>query len=135
MIIILDFFCFIGCSCERRRGMPKVVGNNRSSALKRLSNPYSTTKIDRRPAVVGTNTSTVNDARQILLNRNQTSFDARQLLSRQTSKNDANDDKMVVVTGLKDMKMKDGRVTTKSLRNSKKKHVFQFLARTNVNHR
>lgn len=92
--------------------MPKVLGNNRSSALKRLSNPYSTTKIDRRP-VVGGNSSSISDARQILVNRNQTSFDARQLLSRQTSKNDDNDDKMIVITGLKDVKMKDGRVKKK----------------------
>lgn len=90
--------------------MPKMIGNNRPSALKRLSAPYSTTKIDRRPTV-GLKPSSINDARQILVNRNQTSFDARQLLSRQASKTSADDDgQMVVVTGLKDMKMKDGRV-------------------------
>ena len=95
-----------------------MIGNNRPSALNRLSAPYSTTKIDRRP-IVGSKASPVIDARQILVNRNQTSFDARQLLSRQASKSDADDGQMVVVTGLKDMKMKDGRVRTSSMEKKK----------------
>lgn len=114
-------FCVFGieCSCEReRKKMPKMIGNNRPSALKRLSTPYSTTKIDRRP-IVGSKTSSINDARQILLNRNQTSFDARQLLSRQASKSDADEGQMVVVTGLKDMKMRDGRVRSNGMEKKK----------------
>jgi hypothetical protein len=93
--------------------MPKITGNNRISALKRLGKPYPIKDLNHRP-LMGSETSSVNDARQILVNRNKTSFDARQLLSRQSSKTDDvnNSGKMVVVTGLKDLKMKDGRVNT-----------------------
>jgi hypothetical protein len=92
--------------------MPKVTGNNRISALKRLGNPYSLNNLNRGP-LIESKTSSINDARQILLNRNKTSFDARQLLTRQSSKTDDNNEKMVVITGLKDMKMKAGRVNQK----------------------
>ena len=84
--------------------MPKVTGNNRTSALNRLSKPYSVNNLNR--------SSSVNDARQLLANRNKASFDARQLLSRKATSVDDSDGNMVVVTGLKDMKMKDGRVNT-----------------------
>jgi hypothetical protein len=97
--------------------MPKVIGNYRGSAVKRPGNPYSVNNLNRRP-LPGSKT-TINDARQILANRNKTSFDARQLLTRQSSKtedNNNNNEKMVVITGLKDMKMKDGRVRKKFYR-------------------
>jgi hypothetical protein len=108
--------------------MPKVTGNNRVSALKRLGNPYSVNNLNRRP-LTGLKTSSISDARQILVNRNKTSFDARQLLTRQSSKTDDNNNgKMVVITGLKDMKIKDGRListpTIGSTQQEKKKKIF-----------
>lgn len=84
--------------------MPKVVGNNRLSALRRSNNPYSLNN-----------------------NRNATSFDARQLLTRQGSQTKDNGN-TVVVTGLKDMKLKDGRLvsktTTGDMDAEKKKKIF-----------
>ncbi|CAF3822612.1 unnamed protein product [Rotaria sordida] len=131
--------------------MSKTTGNNnnRISALKRLSSKSSpiNNNINRRQ-LIGTKNSLVQDARELLINRNQSSsssFDARQLLSRQSSKTltntivrknllqnkqeiDNNNGKMVVVTGLKDMKMKDGRLiptaTTSSIEIEKKKKIF-----------
>jgi RNA recognition motif-containing protein len=107
--------------------MPKVTGNNRISALKRLGNPYSLNNLNRGP-LIESKTSSINDARQILLNRNKTSFDARQLLTRQSSKTDDNNEKMVVITGLKDMKMKAGRLiqtpTIAGTQLEKKKQIF-----------
>jgi hypothetical protein len=104
-------------------------GNNRVSALKRLGNSSSINNPNRRQ-FIGTKNSSVNDARELLVNRNKTSFDARQLLSRQTSdvvpknitvrknllqnkEQTDNNGKMVVVTGLKDMKIRDGKVNKK----------------------
>jgi len=106
--------------------MPKITGNNRTSALKRLNKPYQINNSNRR-LLSGSKNSSIKDARQILVNRNKTAFDARQLLSRQSSKTvntisknvilrnnfEQNNEDMVVVTGLKDMKMKDGRVNKK----------------------
>ena len=93
--------------------MSKMTGNNRISALKRLSKPPPINNLNRRP-LIGSRISSVKDARQILINRNKTKFDARQLLNRQSSKTDDNNNgKMVVVTGIKDMKIKDGRVNKK----------------------
>ncbi len=90
--------------------MSKTTGNNRISALKRLGKSASTNTTNLRP-LMGTKTPSIKDARQLLVNRKNSSFDARQLLSRQSSTADETDTgKMVVVTGLKDMKIKDGRV-------------------------
>ncbi|CAF4001029.1 unnamed protein product, partial [Rotaria sp. Silwood2] len=124
--------------------MSKNTGNNRISALKRLSKPSPINNINRRQ-LTGTKSSSVQDARELLTNRNKSSFDARQLLSRQSSntstniivrknllqnkdKIDNNNGKMVVVTGLKDMKIRDGRViptaTTGNIQVEKKKKIF-----------
>jgi hypothetical protein len=107
--------------------MPKIIGNNRISALQRISKPYQINN-SNRGLLSGSKNSSIKDARQILVNRNKTSFDARQLLSRQSSKTvnttisknvilrnnlQQNNEDMVVVTGLKDVKMKDGRVNKK----------------------
>lgn len=113
--------------------MSKANGNNRTSALKRLGHPSSINNTNRRQ-MIGSKNSSVKDARQLLINRNKPSFDARQLLNRQSSKTfdtgptsvivrknflpskeetDYNNDKMFVVTGLKDMKLKNGRVNNK----------------------
>jgi len=108
--------------------MPKFTGNNRTSALKRLNKPFSINDPNRR-LLIGSKNSSTNDARQILVNPNQTSFDARQLLNRQSSraintvsKNiilrnnlTRNNEDMVIVTGVKNMKMKDGRVNKKKV--------------------
>jgi hypothetical protein len=120
--------------------MPKITGNNRISALKRLSKPSPINDPNRR-SLIGSKNASIKDARQILLNRNKTSFDARQLLSRQSSKTlDTgstnlivrknllqNNEEMVVVTGLKDMKMKDGRVNEKFQKEKKTIIVFFSL--------
>ncbi len=117
--------------------MSKANGNNRISALKRLGQASSINSMNHR-RMIGSKGSSVNDARQLLVNRNKSSFDARQLLNRQASKTfdtvpkniiirknlvqneeeTNNNGKMVVVTGLKDMKVKDGRVNKKKVRNS-----------------
>jgi hypothetical protein len=124
------------------KSMSKTTGNNRISALKRLSKPVTINNANRRQLSGPTNPS-VNDARQLLANRNKSAFDARQLLSRQSSKtldtaaptnvivrknlvrmggeaDNNNNGKMVVVTGLKDMKIQDGRVNMKNLKYEKK---------------
>jgi hypothetical protein len=114
--------------------MPKVTGNNRVSALKRLGNPYSVNNLNRRP-LTGLKTSSISDARQILVNRNKTSFDARQLLTRQSSKTDDNNNngKMVVITGLKDMKIKDGRVKKNFYEKKQNDDYVFFLVNFNTN--
>lgn len=105
--------------------MSKGTGNNRISALKRLSATSQAHNINRGQ-LVGSKHSSIQDARDLLTTRDKPSFDARHLLSRQSAKPLANTivrknvlanteemgnaGKMVVVTGLKDMKMKDGRV-------------------------
>ena len=107
---------------------------NRVSALKRLSKPVSMAGAVRSQSTPTTNNS-IQDARQLLGSRAQTSFDARQLLSRQSSNLAASastqvmvrknigslmetttsaSEKMVVVTGLRNMKLKDGKVTVAS---------------------
>lgn len=114
--------------------MSKSIGNNRVSALKRLSKP-SPINNKNRQQLTGSNNASIQDARELLANRNKLAFDARQLLSRQSSKTidrvstnvilrknlaqgtedlGNNDGKMVVVTGIKNMKMKDGRVNLKN---------------------
>jgi hypothetical protein len=115
--------------------MSKTTGNNnRISALKRLGSSSSAINNINRRQLSGSKNPSVNDARELLANRNKTSFDARQLLSRQSSKTlntvpkniivrknllqnneqiDDNNEKMVVVTGLKNMQMRDGRVSKK----------------------
>ena len=75
--------------------MSKLTNNKRVSALQRLGQGSPL------------NNAAVSDARELLSQRNKTTFDARQLLSRQSSAGG----KMVVVTGLKDMSLKDGRVS------------------------
>jgi hypothetical protein len=60
-------------------------GTNRISALKRLSKPTPmNNSIHQR--ISAPITPIVTDARQLLTNRNKPVFDARQLLSRQSSK-------------------------------------------------
>ncbi|CAF1128784.1 unnamed protein product [Rotaria sp. Silwood1] len=124
--------------------MSKNTGNNRISALKRLSKPSPINNGNRRQ-LIGTKNSSAPDARELLTNRKKSSFDARQLLSRQSSNTSTNtivrknllqnkeeignnNGKMVVVTGLKDMQMKDGRLisaaTTGSIQVEKKKKIF-----------
>ncbi|CAF4804422.1 unnamed protein product [Rotaria socialis] len=124
--------------------MSKNTGSNRISALKRLSKPSSLNNMNRGQSI-GSKNSSVQDARDLLQSRNKVSFDARQLLSRQSSKiltktiirNNllsnkkdigSNDGKMVVITGLEDMKMKDGRLipttTMGSSEVEKKKKIF-----------
>jgi len=66
--------------------MPKVTGNSRLNTARHLNNPYSLNN-----------------------NRNQSSFDARKVLTRQESQT-KDSGNVVVVTGLRDMKLKDGRV-------------------------
>ncbi|UJR16310.1 hypothetical protein I4U23_003216 [Adineta vaga] len=60
-------------------------GNNRISALKRLSKPTANNK-NVHGRLSAPTTPTITDARQLLGNRNKPVFDARQLLSRQSSK-------------------------------------------------
>ncbi|CAF0801580.1 unnamed protein product [Adineta steineri] len=108
--------------------MSKANGNNRISALKRLGKSSSINNINHRQTI-GLNNSSVKDARELLINRTISStFDSRQMFNRQSSQTfntmptniivrntediNNNNEKMVVVTGLKDMKMKDGRVAS-----------------------
>ena len=108
-----------------------MTGRNRVSALKRLSKPVSMASAVRSQATPTTTNNSIQDARQLLGSRAQASFDARQLLSRQSSNPTASastqvmvrknagssmqtttstSEKMVVVTGLRNMKLKDGKV-------------------------
>ena len=126
--------------------MPKVIGNNRISALQRLGKPYSINNPKHRLSG-GSNNSSINDARQILANRNKTSFDARQLLSRPSSKTldltskniilrknlPQNNEDMVVVTGINDMKMKDGQVNDKKKGFKMRNLSLYILAYSNNN--
>ena len=82
--------------------------SKRISALKRLGQPVPLSTATRSLS----REASVNDARELLSQRNQATFDARQLLSRQSSNAEMQEDpgKMVVITGLKDMKLKGGRV-------------------------
>lgn len=109
--------------------MSKMTGNNRISALKRLSTPSSINERNNR-SLIGSKNSSINDARQILANKTKTPFDARQLLSRQSS---TNNEDMVVITGLKDMKMKDGRVNKQKTFRRKRRDLLYFLAHSNCN--
>ncbi|CAF3736967.1 unnamed protein product [Adineta steineri] len=124
--------------------MSKANGNNRISALKRLGKSSSINNINHRQTI-GLNNSSVKDARELLINRTISStFDSRQMFNRQSSQTfntmptniivrntediNNNNEKMVVVTGLKDMKMKDGRLiqaaTTDNNQSGKKKQIF-----------
>lgn len=87
------------------------MSNKRLSVLKRLGTSNPTNARRSLP-------TTVTDARELLTRRNQSTFDARQLLNRPTSNGAAvilrkslpTDEKLVVITGIKDTKMKDGKV-------------------------
>ena len=113
------------------RASSKLTANDRTSALKRLGTSSSMNNPNRYQLIRSTSSS-ISDARELLNKRNKTSFDARQLLTRPSlktfdtgpratsaqqnlflqNKEQMSDQmgKFVVVTGLKDMKMKDGRV-------------------------
>ena len=112
------------------KSMSQITGHNRISALKRLSKSSSTNNTNRRQ-LVESKSSSLRDARELSIHRNQSSFDARQLLTRQSSKtfqtmptditvrrnlvqnkefDNNNNGKVIVVTGLKDMRMQDGQV-------------------------
>ncbi|CAF2009100.1 unnamed protein product [Rotaria magnacalcarata] len=132
--------------------MSKNTGNNRISALKRLSKPSPLNNMNRGQSI-GSKNSSVQDARDLLQSRNKAAFDARQLLSRQSSKTltktivrnnllsnkediGSSDGKLVVITGLEDMKMKDGRlIPTTTMGTSeveKKKKIFAVGTSTYV---
>lgn len=115
--------------------MSRFGGNQRISALKRLGS--STNANNVRSSSGG---SEIRDARQLLTRKGSTALDARQLIVRQRAATASTSDvairnqslprtgaankmtdrngKLVVVTGLKDLKMQDGKVNFAS-RNEK----------------
>lgn len=80
------------------------ISSNRPSVLQRIGKS-TTTNVHQR--ISASNTSSVTDARQLLGNRNKPAFDARQLLSRQTSK--TNNDTLIIH---RDIEEDEPRLTT-----------------------
>lgn len=132
--------------------MSRFGGNQRISALKRLG---SSTNVNNARSSSGG--SEIRDARQLLTRKGSTALDARQLIVRQRAATASTSDvairnqslprtgaankmtdrngKLVVVTGLKDLKMQDGKLVTNpatSLEEQKKKKVLTVGSSTLV---